>query len=272
MNDGPQRVRMAQYGTKHGHAPGVLQVMVDSPDVAVVGVYEPDREWRRSLEASGEPPWSQVRWLDDKAEMLDDPTIVAISSEGVPEESLGHTEEIIAAGKHAFYDKPAGDDYPRFERLVALARERGLLIQLGYMFRKHDGFERIADLERSGFLGHVFYIRGQMSVNVTEEESKAAPQKAGLFFDLGCHMIDQVVWILGRPERVTSYLRHDAFGNPGYADNTLGVFEYDDAMAIVDIAGKGFGQLARRFEVNGTEGSVINGAVGASRYASAPPR
>ena len=170
--------------------------------------------------------------------------------------SLGHTEEIIAAGKHAFYDKPAGDDYPRFERLVAMARERGLLIQLGYMFRKHDGFERIAEWARSGFLGHVFYIRGQMSVNVTENEVKAAPQTAGLFFDLGCHMIDQVVWILGRPERVTSFLRHDAFGNPEYADNTLGVFEYDDSMAIVDIAGRGFGQLSRRFEVNGTEGSV----------------
>ena len=33
---------MAQYGTKHGHAEGVLKVILANPDVDMVGVYEPD--------------------------------------------------------------------------------------------------------------------------------------------------------------------------------------------------------------------------------------
>ena len=86
---GSRRIRMAQYGTKHAHGPGVLKVMLASPDVDVVGVYEPDREYRSSLEASGTPPWNQVKWFDDKADMLEDPTIVAVSSEGLEEEGLG---------------------------------------------------------------------------------------------------------------------------------------------------------------------------------------
>ena len=44
------KVRMAQYGTKHGHATGVLEVMLASPEVDVVGVYEPDPARRRTLE------------------------------------------------------------------------------------------------------------------------------------------------------------------------------------------------------------------------------
>ena len=72
--------------------------------------------------------------------MLEDDTVVAISSEGSNLESLDHTEEIVAAGKHVFYDKPAGADYPRFEAVVASARQKGLLVQLGYMFRYNDGF------------------------------------------------------------------------------------------------------------------------------------
>ena len=45
---------MAQYGTKHGHATGVLEVMLASPEVDVVGVYEPDPARRRMLEGAGE--------------------------------------------------------------------------------------------------------------------------------------------------------------------------------------------------------------------------
>ena len=125
------KVRMAQYGTKHSHAPGVLAVTLANPDVEFAGVYEPDPAQRSALQTSGAAPWSQVAWLDDKAEILEDATIVAVSSEGSNAESLEHTEEIVAAGKHVFYDKPAGVDYPMFERIVGMARERGLLIQLG---------------------------------------------------------------------------------------------------------------------------------------------
>ena len=40
-------IRMAQVGTKHGHAAGKLQAMLDNPSVEVVGVFEPDAAKRR---------------------------------------------------------------------------------------------------------------------------------------------------------------------------------------------------------------------------------
>ena len=49
-------------------------------------------------------------------------------------------------------------------------------------------------------------------------------------------MIDQIVWILGRPVSVTTFLRQDVTGVAGFSDNTLGVLEFDSAMAFVDIA------------------------------------
>ena len=258
MTDGQQRVRMAQYGTKHAHAPGVLAVMLANPDVELVGVYEPDAARRRELEASGEHPWSQVRWIDDKGEILEDPTIAAVSSEGMNNESLDQTEEIVDAGKHVFYDKPAGDDYAQFERVVAKAHEKGLLIQLGYMFRYHDGFERIAGWARSGFLGHVFSVRARMATLADEATRvRIGEHRGGIFYDLGGHVLDQIVWLLGRPHTVTSFLRHDDEMAPGFADNTLGVFEYDRAMAIVDIAAMETPPRARRFEVYGTAGWAI---------------
>ena len=38
------RLRMAQYGTGHGHAGGKLQSMQQNPDIDFVGVFEPNAE------------------------------------------------------------------------------------------------------------------------------------------------------------------------------------------------------------------------------------
>ena len=249
---------MAQYGTKHGHAEGVLAVMLASPDVEVTGVYEPDKGRRRELEKSGRAPWSKVRWYDSPKEFLGDPSIIAVSSEGRNIESLAQTEEIVAAGKHVFYDKPAGDDWPRFQRVVAEAKRKGLLVQLGYMFRYHDGFCRIAEWARSGFLGEVFSVRAHMSTNITEEQRAViSDHDGGIFYDLAGHMLDQVVWLLGRPRKVTGFFQNVATRSPHFRDNTLGVFEYDRALAFVDIAAMETRPTARRFEVYGTRGSAV---------------
>jgi predicted dehydrogenase len=196
---------MAQYGTKHGHAEGVLQVMLDHPEVEVVGIYEPDPARREQVENDSSTAWSKVPFVDDPYEFLDDDSVVCVASEGSNKESLAFTEEIVAAGKHVFYDKPAGNDYNRFENIVEIARTQGTMIQMGYMFRKHDGFERIADWARSGFLGQIFQVRAHMSTNVPEVSPEGmqtgrdayAHFKGGIMYDLGGHMLDQVVWLLG---------------------------------------------------------------------------
>ena len=38
-----EKINVAQFGTKHGHAQGVLEVMNSHPEVNVVGVWEPDK-------------------------------------------------------------------------------------------------------------------------------------------------------------------------------------------------------------------------------------
>ena len=249
---------MAVYGTKHAHSTGVVRVMLANEDVEVTGVFEPDGDRRRELESTEEEPWSEVNWYDEDTEFLTDPTITAVASEGRNSESLDHTEAIVDAGKHVFYDKSAGDDYPRFVRVMATAKERGLLVQMGYMFRYHDGFARIADWMESGLLGDVFSIRAHISTTVSEgARSALAQHRGGIFYDLAGHMIDQIVFHLGRPERVTSYLQQVLDADFESPDNTLAVFEYDRAIAFVDIAAMEAPPIARRFEVYGTNGSAI---------------
>jgi predicted dehydrogenase len=86
--------------------------------------------------------------------------------------------------------------------------------------------------------------------------------RGGILYDLAGHMLDQIVWLLGRPDRVTSFLRSDDDRVPGFIDNTVAVFEFDatadgGAIGLVDIAAMEARPMARRFEVYGTLGSAI---------------
>ena len=249
-------LRMAQYGTKHGHAAGKLQAMLDSPDVEVVGLFEPDGERRAELEGNS-GPFGQVRWYDSEEELLSDSSVIAVASEGKNVESLPQTEAIVDAGKHVWYDKPAGEDWPGWQRVMSKAQSQGLLIQMGYMFRYQNGFCQIAEWVHGGLLGDIYCTRAHMSTNVAPNNRSAlAVHQGGIFFDLGGHMLDQVVYLMGRPTRTTSFFRVDGAG-PECTDNTLGVLEFDRGLAFVDIAAMEPKPMARRFEVYGTKGSAI---------------
>jgi predicted dehydrogenase len=250
-------VRMGQIGTKHGHARGKWQALRANPDVEAVGIWEPDAE-RRTVERA-RAAFTGAHWYASADELLSDPTVVAVAVEGQNAESLAMAQAAAEAGKHLWYDKPAGDDWPDYQHFIATIRERGLCLQMGYMFRYQPGFQLISDLAKAGALGEIFSLRAHMSTWISVEARKVISQhRGGIFYDLAGHMLDQVVWLLGRPQRVHLIARNDATPElPHFADNTLGVFEFDRALAQVEIAAMETRPLARRFEIYGTRGSMI---------------
>ena len=255
---------MGQYGVRHGHAAGKLAAMRANQDVEVAGVFEPDPAVRAQAAASR--AYAGVTWLESEAELLGDRRIQAIAIEGLNAESLPMALAAAHAGKHLWYDKPAGDDWSSYQALVAAIRTNDVYLQMGYMFRYQDGFQQLAGWVRSGLLGDVFAIRAHMSTWIPEAGGAfsrgtiAQSHGAGILYDLSGHMLDQILWLMSdeRPTRVTAFTRNDATpGVPAFKDNTLGVYEFTKALAMVDIAAMEPQPTARRFEVYGTRGSAI---------------
>ena len=252
-------IRVAQYGTRHAHAAGKLRAIRQNPNVELAGVFEPDAARRRAL-AAVDGPFQDVHWFGSESEMLEDAGIAAIASEGPTYQSLDQTERCVQAGKHVWYDKPAGDNWPQWQRTIALAEQRGLTIQMGYMFRYHAGFRQIEAWVKSGFLGDIYAIRTRIGTVIDEASRRELScHRGGVFYELACHVVDQVVWLLGRPQKVTAFLRNETGVVPEFADNTLGVFEFERAMALVDTSAMETRPAARRFEVYGSRGSAIMG-------------
>ena len=255
------KLRFAQYGISHGHATGKAIAMKSNDDVDFAGVYEPSAEVRATL--GTHEAYEGVHWFSSADEMLEDETIVGVAAQGRVSQNLDFARAALECGKHVWLDKPAGDDLEAFRAVLDIAREKGLCVQLGYMFRYNAGFQFVLDWANSGKLGEIFSVRGRISTRRSEEDvwklrDSRGEREGGIMYILGCHLIDIIVALLGRPERVTSCSQNLNHTFPWFRDNTAAVFEYPDAMATLESTASEVSHgESRRLEVYGTRGSAI---------------
>jgi predicted dehydrogenase len=94
-----------------------------------------------------------------------------------------------------------------------------------------------------------------MSKLLGDEERKTQLRyQGGSMFELGCHLIDSVVRVLGKPEKVTPHVRRSR--PDGYGDNMLAVLDYPEATvtlrsAMIEVDGGS----RRQFVVCGEHGT-----------------
>jgi predicted dehydrogenase len=259
------KIGVAQWGTKHGHAKGWLEILSNSNLIDFKGIYEPDDERKENLFNSNEKIWREINWVNNFEEALKDKDVKIVFIEESNNKSLDVLEKCIKNNKNVMLDKPAGNDFKKFNRLAKMAKEKNLVIELGYMFRQHEGFKKISEWSHSGKLGKIFMVRAHMSTNLLEinlenndiSREGLSKYKGGVFYDLAGHMIDQICWLQGRPKNIKSFFMNSDSKNKQFSDNTVSIFEYDEGMTILDISAMETKPMARRFEVYGTEGSAI---------------
>ena len=255
------KIKMAQYGISHDHAAGKARVMQASDQVDFCGVFEPSISIRDRL--GNGPAYEGVHWFSSKVDILEDEAIDAIAIQGGVSQNLAFAREALEHSKHIWLDKPAGDDLDEFRAVLDIARQNGLLVQLGYMFRYNAGFQFILDWANAGRLGDIFSVRARISTGPSNEDhwkrwDSHGEREGGIMFILASHLIDIVVALLGRPDQVTSFLRSEGAEFPWYRDNNVAVFEYPNALVTVESTALEVSSGAsRRLEVYGTRGSAI---------------
>ncbi|MFO0928572.1 MAG: Gfo/Idh/MocA family oxidoreductase [Gemmataceae bacterium] len=252
--DSPRpRIKIGQIGVGHAHA-SKLAVYRASPDYEVVGVVEPDAALRKRAE--GTPPYRGLRWLS-RDQLLDTPGLQAVLVETRVRDLLDHAEACVTAGKHIHLDKPAGESLPQFKRILDAAANKRLLVQMGYMFRYNPAVVLLRQFLRDGWLGEVFEVHAVMSKVVDPAgRRELAAYPGGILFELGCHVLDLVIAVLGPPTRVAGFHHHSAAVDDRLLDNMLAVLTYPRATATVKATAlevEGFDR--RHLVVCGTEGT-----------------
>lgn len=250
----PTRIKIGQIGTGHGHASGKMETMRRSEDWDVVGIVEPDPGKRAAAEKT--TAFANLKWMTEE-ELLNSPGLQVVAVETEVKDLVAAGARCIAAGKHIHLDKPAGESLQAFKQLLNNAARQRLAVQLGYMLRYNPAFERCFEFVREGWLGDIFSIDTAMSKVIgASERSALLPYRGGSMFELGCHVIDVVVHLLGKPEAVKALSRSSAPGEDGFMDNGLAVLEYPKATVTVRSAMLEIeGGARRQFVVCGTKGT-----------------
>jgi predicted dehydrogenase len=249
-----RRIGVGFIGTQHAHAAGKLEAARSlAHEFQVVGIVEPDINQRQLL--AGHPKFRGVRWLSE-SELLNLPTVEAVIIETAVPDLVPAAQRAIEASKHVHLEKPGGISRATFCHLFESALARKRHIQMGYMLRSNPAFEFCFRVVREGLLGRIFEVSGAMGKLADDKvRREIAAVGGGAMFELGCHLIDAAITILGPPTNVKSFNR--ATQSDGVPDNQLAVLEYADALATIRASiVEPFGSERRHFEVTGEKGTI----------------
>ena len=244
-----RRIPLGFLGATYSHGPAKIELALKSPDWDFVGVCDPTPAGRQVCEKLGAK-------LIAQDELLARAQVVAVESD--IRDHAAHALLALKAGAHLHLEKMPVARLADMHSIIALAREKKLLVQVGFMWRYHPGFRAIFEAAHAGWLGEIYLVRGFISNRLPPPRRQEwAEFPGGSMFELGSHLIDATVRLLGQPKSVMPFLaRHGKFDDT-LRDNNLAVLDYDRARAVLfNTALQAGGSPQRSFEVLGTKGTA----------------
>jgi predicted dehydrogenase len=134
--------------------------------------------------------------------------LVVIAS---PNDSHAPLAELaLRAGKHVVVDKPFALTFNEAKALTALATEQKLLLSVFHNRRFDADFLSLQHLLNSRQLGQVAHLESRFDrfrPQVRQRWREQAGPGAGLWFDLGPHLLDQSLVLFGLPHSITASLK-----------------------------------------------------------------
>ena len=243
------KIKIGFLGAAYSHAAPKLKLLKDHPDYELVGAWDDAPAVRAAVEKQG------VKLLSQD-EVLAQSQVVAVES--VVRDHARYARMALAAGKHVHVEKPPSLHLADFREIVTTARDKRLLLQLGYQYRYSPPFNAVVEAARNGWLGDVYMVRATMNNQLAQERrAEWGEFKGGVMFELGSHMIEAIVRLLGKPKKVTPFLFTHGHFNDNFIDNSVAIFEYPRAIGSVFSATFQPNSAAyRALEVLGTNGTA----------------
>jgi predicted dehydrogenase len=167
-------------------------------------------------------------------------------------------EAALRAGKHVVVDKPFTITLAEARGLVATSEEAARVLSVFQNRRWDSDFLGIARELVAGRIGEVVEFRSEISryrPQIRDRWRERAGPGAGIWYDLGPHLIDQALVLFGPPETVQADLQVQRTGG-STIDWFQTVFGYGPKRVIL-VSSMMAAAPATRFLVRGTKGTLV---------------
>lgn len=101
-------------------------------------------------------------------------------------------KEALSADKHTLLEKPMALHAKHAWELVGIAESKGLILQVGHIFRFNNALKMMRDLIAQDYFGDLYYLKLQWTTFMP------SPLNRDIIFDLGPHPVDIVNYLLGK--------------------------------------------------------------------------
>lgn len=221
----------------------------------IVGAADPSGEML-SAAAPLAPDATLVGTLDELLDLEPDGLVIATPSALHAEQSVAALEQGIAV----FCQKPLGRNAAEVERVVAAARHADRLLAVDFSYRFTTAMRRIRELIQAGELG-VYAVDLAFHNAYGPDKPWFYDRRqsgGGCVIDLGVHLVDLVLWLLGFPrvEQVSSRLFADG---RRLAPGTDEVEDY--AIVRLDLASGTVVRIACSWRLHAGRDAVIEASV-----------
>ncbi|MDP1027803.1 oxidoreductase [Sphingomonas sp. KR1UV-12] len=189
----------------------------------------------------------------------DDVDLVVIASPNDSHAPLARAA--LTAGKHVVVDKPFTLNLTEARGLIALAAARGRLLSVFHNRRWDSDYLSVRAAIEAGLVGRAVHLESHFDrfrPTVRQRWREGAGPGAGVWFDLGPHLVDQALQLFGLPDGVTASLAMQRDGALA-ADWAHVVLDYGTRRAVLHASMLVAGG-SPRFVVHGDRGSVLKRA------------
>lgn len=247
-------IRIGQIGIGHNHAEAKMLAVRKFPELfEVVGYAEDNEEW---VKARGNLRGYQGLKRLSVDEIIEQSDAILIETDVWNLTKVA--QRCIDAGKHIHMDKPASGTLQEYKQLLDAAQQKSLIVQLGYMYRYNPSIKKAFEMIQTGDLGTIHSINAEMSTRHSDDYRRWLNHfQGGNMYIFGCHLIDLIVLLLGRPVKVLSSITASGMNGVNSPDITHASLVYENALARVfvsSVESNGWGR--RSFSIAGSKGTL----------------
>jgi predicted dehydrogenase len=274
MNERPEvRVGVVGYGIMgkaHSYGYRVAPMLYELPVTPVV-VAISGRNVSAVEKAAG--AYGIPSWTTDWRVLIDDPTIDIIDICTPPGTHAEIAVAAAAAGKAVLCEKPLSASYADAARAADAAEASGILNVVGFNYRRLSALALMREMIEDGMVGEVLlwratWLSDEFANPDTPFDWRFDPAMGGTTIaDLGCHLFDMALWMVGPVERVnaqsSTFTRHRSTPD---GPRSVTVDEASSALIRFESGAAGTLEVARTavrrpcdltVEVNGTHGTLV---------------
>jgi predicted dehydrogenase len=256
-----KKLKVLFYGLTHEHALGKLTTLGNMEDVYEIVAVVDDRETATRPYFADHPaaPGDLRTVSADEALALDGIDLVFIETTNA--DLMKYAEIFAEKGIPMHCDKPCGEDFETYRRIVEICRRKALPFQIGYMYRGNPALKFARNAVRSGWLGEVSFVEADMNHDYQLEgyTDYISSFKGGILYNLGCHLVDMALpFVKGRLVDAVPFI-DDAPGDPrGSRTRGMSLMTFEGGAQVLIRASSHMpgGIDCRRLRVDGTNGTL----------------